>query len=289
MTSSHTPSIPHFDDFVEARTREAQGTLLDPLVTVEDLSAGLPLTTIGNRWTRQHYDGSFHLFEPPPNEPALSLVFVQSRDGNTGADDPARLGGGEIDKHLIYEGLSRVAADAVLAGAATARGAQVLFSVWHPEIVRLRLALSLPRHPAQIVVSNTGRLDLDGTLLFNVPDVRVFVLAGRVCQSTCAEGLSRRPWITIVPLDEDGLGAALARLRGEHGIRRISVVGGRTVASSLIDAGLAQDLCLTTAAGPGGDPGTPFYVGRRSPNLRAIVRKRSGGKAPILFEHLAFL
>jgi hypothetical protein len=37
------------------------------------------------------------------------------------------------DKHLIYEGLSRAAADAVLAGAATVRAGDIVFSVWHPE------------------------------------------------------------------------------------------------------------------------------------------------------------
>jgi len=52
-------------------------------------------------------------------------VFVQSRDGNTGARDPSSLGGGDTDKHLIYEGLSRVASDAVVAGAETIRGGNI--------------------------------------------------------------------------------------------------------------------------------------------------------------------
>ena len=68
-------------------------------------------------------------------------MFVQSLDGNTVADDPSDLGGGDTDKHLIYEGLSRVAADAVMAGAATVAGGKIVFSVWHPELVRLRSAL----------------------------------------------------------------------------------------------------------------------------------------------------
>ena len=55
-------------------------------------------------------------------------------------------------------------------------GAEALFSVWHPELVALRSSLTLPRHPAQIVVSRHGRLDFNA-LLFNVPDLRVFVIA----------------------------------------------------------------------------------------------------------------
>lgn len=64
--------------------------------------------------------------------PACSLVFVQTADGNTGAKDPGLLGGGEADKHVIYEGLSRVAADAVLVGANTMRDDAFMLSVWHP-------------------------------------------------------------------------------------------------------------------------------------------------------------
>jgi riboflavin biosynthesis pyrimidine reductase len=85
-----------------------------------------------------------------------------------------------------------------------------------------------------------------------------------------------------------GLEAALIRLRREHGIHRISSVGGRTAATSLIDAGLVQDLCLTTAAHPGGDSHTPYYAGHHPPALQLIVRKRERDVAdPIVFEHWA--
>ena len=87
------------------------------LITIEDCHGDFPVTGIGNAWSREHYGGPFHLFAAPPDRPAISLVFVQTRDGNTGAPNPEDLGGGPTDKHLIYEGLSRVAADAVLAGA----------------------------------------------------------------------------------------------------------------------------------------------------------------------------
>jgi hypothetical protein len=65
------------------------------------------------------------------------------------------------------------------------------------------------------------------------------------------------------------------------------VVGGRTVATSLIDAGLIQDLCLTTSALSGGQPNTPFYAGHRLPTLEVIVRKQGTGPASITFEHFA--
>lgn len=42
------------------------------------------------------------------------------------------------------------------------------------------------------------------------------------------------------------------------GVERISAVGGRGLATELIDAGLVQDLYLTTSPITGGEPGTPW-------------------------------
>ena len=281
------PGDERFRRFSDRKTREAVEARIHPLVTVDTGPSRPGLRGIGNDWTRQFYGGDFHLTEPPAVQPCVSLVFVQSREGNTVAGNPEELGGGPTDKHLIYEGLSRVAADAVLAGAATATGDEVLFSVWHPELVALRYALGLARHPAQIVVSNEGRVDFDA-LLFNVPELRVLVLAGAACRWRCHDAFARRPWITVVNLEPGGLAASLRQLRRDHAIQRISAIGGRTIASSLVQAGAVQDLCLTTSARSAGEPNTPFYSGPRAPSLELIVRKRgTDSAAPIVVEHFA--
>lgn len=266
--------------------REVEQAVIPPLHTVEDRSHAYDVRRLGNAWTRLHYDGDFHLFDPPPDLPAVSMVFVQSRDGNTAATDPAKLGGGPTDMHVIYEGLSRVAVHGVLAGARTV-GMKVFFTLWHPEVVALRKSLGLPRHPAQVVLSQTGRINLDA-LLFNVPEVPVFLILGEQGLQRWARRVADRPWITTVPLSSGDLGETFRRLRREHGLSRISVVGGRTVASALLDAGLAQDLCLTTSAVDGGKPGTPFYAGSEPPKLEPVVRKEGGGnRFHIRFEHFA--
>jgi riboflavin biosynthesis pyrimidine reductase len=275
-----------FQTFAERRTREAVHAVIPPLVTIDDHSGRFALRPLGNTWTRQHFDGDFYLVEPPQELPALSLVFVQSRNGNTVVPDPATLGGGPADFHLIYEGLSRVAADGVAAGAATV-GKKLFFSVWHPDIVALRESLGLPRHPAQVVVSRRGRVNIEASLLFNIPDVPVFLVTDPDGRQPHEKALADRPWITIVPLINGDLADAFRRLRRDHGLTRISVVGGRTVATSLVDERLIQDLCLTTAAFDGGQPDTPFYAGNRAPSLELIVRKRGTGSAPITFEHFA--
>lgn len=277
-----------FEAFVARKVRDASRDVIEPLVTAHTSRRAISLAGVGNAWTRSRYDGDFHLLDAPADLPALTLVFVQSRDGNTATDTPEDLGGGPTDKHLLYEGLTRVAADGVLAGARTATGGSSFFSVWHPALTSLRATLGLPRHPAQIVVSDDGRLDLDGTLLFNVPEVPVFVLAGGGCRARCQAQFAQRPWIRVVPL-EAGWPATLRRLRSELGLARISVIGGRSTAASLINAGMALDLVLTTTPDTGGAPGTPYYAGGAPPGVELITEKRGAGPhGPIRVEHLAF-
>ena len=255
------------------------------LITIEDRSNQFPVTAIGSSWSRKYYDGPFHLFAMPDRHPAISLVFVQSRDGNTGADNPGDLGGGPTDKYLIYEGLSRVAADGVMAGASTI-GNSVFFTITHPQLVALRHELGMPRHPAQIVVSERGNIDLSARL-FSTPDVPVYLLAGRECVEKTAADLRDRPWITMVPIESD-LRAALMRLRREYGVARISAVGGRALATTLVDAGLVQDIYLTTSSVSAGEPNTPWYTGAMRSPLELIVSKREHVmERPIRVEHLA--
>jgi riboflavin biosynthesis pyrimidine reductase len=275
-----------FTEFVCRKQGEAVDASLPPYVSdaapLEPRAAGL--IAAGNEWTRSLFDGDFYMAPPPPDRPACSLVFVQSRDGNTGARNPSALGGGETDKHLIYEGLSRVAADAVMAGAETIRGGRIVLSVWHPELVRLRESLGRPRHPIQIVATLQG-IDIEHEMLFNVPEVPVMLLTVGACRTLMGGAIGARPWITPVVMDTpDQLPAAFERLRS-HGIERISCIGGRRIAAQLIDAGLVQDVYLTTAAQPGGEPGTPMYP--KPLNARVAVRKRgTGPEAGVVFEHL---
>jgi riboflavin biosynthesis pyrimidine reductase len=176
-----------------------------------------------------------------------------------------------------------VAADGVMAGAGTV-GKSVFFSITHPELVALRRSLGLPQHPAQIVVSDHGNIDLSGRL-YSQPHLRVFLLAGRSCIDNHAGAVRERPWITMVPMNGD-LAGALTTLRQEHGQARISCVGGRTTATTLVDAGVVQDIYLTTSSIDGGEPGTPWYAGSSPPRVAPVVRKREDASHPIAFDHL---
>jgi riboflavin biosynthesis pyrimidine reductase len=151
-------------------------------------------------------------------------------------------------------------------------------------MVRLRENLGKARHPVQIAATRSG-LDLDRHLLFNVPEVPVVVLAGGKSLAVMRDQLAARPWIRAVPMKEpDQLVTALEELR-DIGIERISSIGGHTLATALLDAGVIQDIYLTTAPRPGGEPDTPMYPGVF--RTKTVVRKRGTlQETGVVFEHL---
>ena len=270
-------------EFSARKQREAIDARLDRWITDIDRHTS-DLRSIGNAWSRELIDGDFYLSPVPSADlPTTSLVFVESREGNTVAKDPASLGGGEIDKHVIYEGLSRAAADAVLAGAETIRGGKMFFSVWRPELIELRALLGLPRHPVQIVATLRG-IDLEAPM-FNDPALRVMFLTVPKFADAMRHAFAERPWLTPILMEEPGdLRTGFEKLRGQ-GIATLSCVGGRTLARQLIAAGLVQDLYLTKSPKSAGKPNTPLTEHPLSGEL--VVRKLgSGSDTGVTFEHL---
>jgi riboflavin biosynthesis pyrimidine reductase len=115
----------------------------------------------------------------------------------------------------------------------------------------------------------------------------VFLIAGVGCRSSLERAIANRRWITMVPIDAHSTRETFAHLRRDHALSRISVIGGRTTATALVDAGLVQDLHLTTSPVTGGKPHTPWYAGQRPPALDVVVRKEESGQKPVIFEHMA--
>ena len=71
-----------------------------------------------------------------------------------------------------------------------------------------------------------------------------------------------RPWVRVITMERpDCLAQALESLRTLH-IDRVSCIGGRTLATALLDLGLIDDVDLTTAPGTAGEPGTPTNRGQ---------------------------
>jgi len=266
------------------KERAAAAARLEPFQCVLDHSARFHLEVVSTPFSDALLDGPFFQSDDEREYPSINLVFVQSRNGNTEASDPSTLGGGETDKHVIYEGLSRLGADAVMSGARTIGRGNLIFSVWHPALVSLRQARRKPRHPIQIVATTSGAIPIETGLLFNVPDIRVVIMTGPRGAEALRDRLRSRPWISVLNTGAGSdLRAGVRRLHDEFGISRVSAVGGRTLATALIDQSLVKDLYLTTGAIDGGTRDTPFYEGSDFPERDLVVRKRS--REGILFEH----
>jgi riboflavin biosynthesis pyrimidine reductase len=279
--------VTRFETYCERREKEALEASLSGFYTIKDASAGYDLVSLGSDWTRRLFDGDFfRVRERPGDVPLTSLVFVQSRDGNTVADDPSALGGGDTDKHLVYEGLSRVDADAVLAGAATARSASMVFSIWHPHLVELRCSRGKPRHPAQVVVTESGNVPIERGLMFEEPTLPVYLVTKSPVVAGLRARLRDRPWVDVVDAgDPVSLPAAMRYLR-HRGLRVISAIGGRRAATALLRDGLISDIYLTTSPFEGGAPNTPFYEGPPLNLSRVLVKTGREQEAGVTFEHL---
>jgi riboflavin biosynthesis pyrimidine reductase len=273
-----------FEEFARRKQTTADGATLCRWETIEDCHTP-DQRIVGNDWSRALIDGDFFISPAPSADlPSTSLVFVRSREGNTVAKDPSQLGGGDTDAHVLYEGVSRVAADAVMAGAETIRGGRMMFSIWRRELVALRASLGRPRHPAQIVATLRG-ISLDEGLLFNTPELHVILLTVPGALAVMKSAVAIRPWISVVVMDDAGdLGRAFRQLR-DRGMETISCVGGRTLAQALLGARLVQDLYLTTSPRSGGEPDTP--IAPHAIEGATVVRKRgTAADAGVAFEHI---
>jgi riboflavin biosynthesis pyrimidine reductase len=275
-----------FLEYCRARERAAVAAALPPYKTIAvDFQHG-HFRAIGNAWTRALFDGDFYRSASNDDIPVTNLVFVESREGNTGADNPSTLGGGETDKHLIYEGLSRVDADAVFAGATTARSDELVFSVWHPELITLRRDLGRRRHPAQVVVVSRSSLHFDTALMFQEPELRVYLVTTSDAAASLRLQVATRPWIAVIDGGQPlSMRTALRELKS-HGIETMSAIGGRTTARALLREGVIRDLYLTTSPKSAGDPDTPLLEEPlNAPTI--VIKEGTGPEAGVRFVHYA--
>src|SRR5262249_5721497 len=71
-----------FKRFIARKEAEALAARLEPWRTDVDRH-GPDQLSLGNDWTRARFDGDFYVSPSATDLPSTSLVFVQSRDGNT--------------------------------------------------------------------------------------------------------------------------------------------------------------------------------------------------------------
>ncbi len=166
-----------------------------------------------------------------------TLVLAMSADGKI-ADrhrTAARFGSAQDKAHLE----KRVAeADAVLFGAGTLRAYGTTVSVRTPELLADRQGRGQSPQPIQMVCSASGKLDR-GMRFFNQPVPR-WLLTGFGAQ----EGWGMPEFERVIEWDcEDW--RSLFNTFETHGIEKLAVLGGGTIAGELFSSGLINELWLT--------------------------------------------
>jgi riboflavin biosynthesis pyrimidine reductase len=283
-------TTPGFHDYCRRKEEAALAAPLAGLTTLAEEAGGADLLSFGNAWTRRLFDGDFHrsVGAASPDLPSVNLIVTEPQPGAepiTMAVAPAATFGATVP-HLLHEGLTRVDADAVLGGITAASTGHEICSVWHPELVKLRAERGLPRHPVQVVVTDSCDVPFDRCRLFQEPSLQVIVVTRSSLVSKARSRLRERPWVDVLgagdPLD---LRAALTQLR-RRGIAVVAAVGGRRIATTLLDAGLVTDLYVTVREPGSAASALSFYNGPPLVRRRLLSKAGRGSEGAVRFEHL---
>jgi len=188
----------------------------------------------------------------PAERPYVAVNMVATVDGRATVSGRTAPISSVADRQVFHALRTRV--DAVMVGAGTVRTERYGRLVRDPGRRAQRSAAGLQPDPLAIVVS--GRLDLPADLpLLQAPEQRIVIVTA---SDAVIEGCAARvDYIRSSPVD---MGAALARLRAEHGVRSILCEGGPSLNGTLLAAGLIDELFLTTVEKLAGGAGALTIV-----------------------------
>lgn len=170
--------------------------------------------------------------------PWLRVGMVMSADGSvTDERGWSDLLGGDADFRVFLT--LRALADAILVGAGTVRTGRMGPARLRPELRERR-----GRPPAPIVVVSNS-LKLDWALpLFTKAETPPIVVTTR---SAAAQAVPDSVRVVAVGEETVDLAAAVRELREGFGLRHLLCEGGPSLTSSLLRAGLVDELCLNIA------------------------------------------
>jgi riboflavin biosynthesis pyrimidine reductase len=228
---------------------------------------------------RELYDGDLHFRASPAARPLVIANFVSTLDGVASYQTTSKPGGSDIrgsnsaDRFIM--GLLRSSADAVLVGARTVHDVSPN-SLWTPEYVypdakhlyagyRVN-TLQKPAYPLLVVVSGSGRLELERAI-FRTPAMRTVVIttaAGR--DELTRQGIATLSSVEVHALDStgDGIapGAMLQLLQSQFGVKTLLHEGGPTLFGQFLAAGAVDELFLTVS---------PQIAGRKADSTRPAI------------------
>jgi riboflavin-specific deaminase-like protein len=191
----------------------------------------------------------------PEHRPYVVLNMVATADGAATVAHRTAPISSPADRQLFHE--LRAHVDAVLVGAGTVRIERYGRLVSDPQRRERRVARGLAPDPLAVVASRRLTLTPDLPLLAD-PHSRVVVLTASDAElSGCAAEVS---YLRPAPGEEVDLSAMLTRLRTEYGVRSVLCEGGPTLNTSLLPAGLVDELFLSIAPALAGSAGSRSII-----------------------------
>jgi diaminohydroxyphosphoribosylaminopyrimidine deaminase/5-amino-6-(5-phosphoribosylamino)uracil reductase len=201
--------------------------------------------------------------------PFVQLKMAMSSDGFVAVKSGART---QISGPRAHDQvhLMRAMADAIMVGVGTVLS--------DDPMLNCRLPGMEDRSPIRVVIDSRLRVPVTSRLVRTAGDIPTWVL-GTVGAPPEAERALRAAGceVMLVRRMEDGSVdvAAALRLLAVRGITRVMTEGGPTLARSLIDADLADEIWLTRSPDPLGD-GVPALVGPLPARYRPVESRHAG-------------
>ena len=250
-------------------------TLVRTLIDREQDHFDLPLPP----GLAEMYDGDLHFGTSPAERPFVIANFVSTLDGVVSYGSKRQAGGSTIsgsdpgDRFIM--GLLRASSDAVIVGARTVHDVSPE-GLWIPEYTypdakqlyreyRVNI-LHKPEYPLLVVVSGSGRLELERAI-FRTPGVLTVVIttsAGR--EALVTAGATNLPSVQIYALDATGGTIdplAILRLLYKHfEVKKLLHEGGPTLFGQFLAAEVVDELFLTLS---------PQIAGRKSESIRPAI------------------
>ncbi|QDG78203.1 bifunctional diaminohydroxyphosphoribosylaminopyrimidine deaminase/5-amino-6-(5-phosphoribosylamino)uracil reductase RibD [Labrenzia sp. PHM005] len=182
--------------------------------------------------------------------PSVFLKLAVSQDGFIGREGEGQIKiSGPLSMRMVHG--FRAASDAILVGSGTALADD-------PQLT-CRLPGLHHRSPVRVVVDRQARLPVTSKLVKTCVDVPVWLICSNDADGERIDALSAAGVNIIrVPAADTGIDpSVILSALATRGITRVMVEGGARLASSFLNAGLIDDLCVVTGdikIGVGGIP-----------------------------------
>jgi len=267
----------NYREYVQRETEVASRTVL-PMRTIAEFEKREFPEILPPRLTNT-YDGGFYAPLPStPDRPYGTLVFASTLNGKVTFAEPKVIEATFTD-YYFYRELSKVFTDAVVAGAETVRGLpdqeRFTMSMYDPELIAFRTqVLHKPRHPLQVVITGSGKIATEKEYIFNLPEFKIVVFTTARGQAELSTHRFNKENVRLVCMGERIDFRTIPEiLRNEFGVERMLVIGGASVATQFIDAGVIDEMFITSASTLGHGNARTFYEGNQTLAMRTVSLK----------------